>query len=164
MDEVRGNLTQWLASSELREVVVYLLSNVPGLPPIVQSVHLLGVAVVMASVVLFSLRTLGIAAPGQGWREMQTRLLPWLWWLLPVMILTGGMFVVARPARYFYNPVFGIKVVLLVVVLLTTWLLGRMQSDGPAARLLAGGCLVLWIGVVFAGRWIAYADYLFPWQ
>jgi hypothetical protein len=35
--------------------------------------------------------------------------------------------------------------------------LGRRAS----AKVIAGLSLLLWIGVVFAGRWIAYADYLF---
>ena len=30
-----------------------------------------------------------------------------------------------------------------------------------SARVIAAVSLVLWIGVVLAGRWIAYADYLF---
>ncbi len=49
----------------MRDTVVYLLSNVPGLPPIVQTVHLLGIAVVMSSVVLLDLRILGLALPSQ---------------------------------------------------------------------------------------------------
>ena len=49
--------------------VVYLLSNVPGLPPIVQTVHLLGIAVIMSSVVLLDLRVLGLALPSQGRRS-----------------------------------------------------------------------------------------------
>ena len=31
-----------------------------------------------------------------------------------------------------------------------------------SVKVVAAFSLLLWIGVVLAGRWIAYADYLFP--
>ena len=39
--------------------------------------------------------------------------------------------------------------------------LSRLDVDSKAARAVAACSLVLWTGVVLAGRWIAYADYLF---
>jgi hypothetical protein len=141
--------------------VIYLLSNVPGLPPIVQTVHLVGIALVMASVVVVSLRTLGLIAKAQSASVMQARLLPWLWVALVVMLLSGFVFVLARPARYLYNPVFGIKLALLTVAVVAAFALSRLDVDSKAARAVAACSLVLWTGVVLAGRWIAYADYLF---
>ena len=85
----------------LQETVVYLLSNVPGLPPIVQTVHLLGIAVIMSSVVLLDLRILGLALPSQDVQELTRRVMPFVWWTLPVMLLSGLPFVLARPQRYF---------------------------------------------------------------
>ena len=38
----------------------------------------------------------------------------------------------------------------------------QVRSTRTAAKAIAATSLLLWIGVVLAGRWIAYADYLFP--
>jgi hypothetical protein len=149
----------------LQETAVYLLSNVPGLPPIVQTIHLLGVAAIMSSVVLLDLRILGLALPSQDVPELTRRVMPWVWWTLPAMLLSGLLFVLARPRRYFTNPIFGLKFALLLPSIALAALLhikGARKPDSWSTKLIAGLSLLLWIGVVFAGRWIAYVDYLFP--
>jgi hypothetical protein len=149
----------------VQELVVYLLSNVPGLPPIVQTVHLLGIAVIMSSVVLLDLRILGLALPSQHVQELTRRVMPWVWWTLPVMLLSGSMFVFARPRRYFTNPVFGLKFALLLPAIALAAVLHFVSVRKPddwRTKLVAALSLLLWVGVVLAGRWIAYADYLFP--
>lgn len=149
----------------MHDIVVYLLSNVPGLPPIVQTVHLLGIAIVMSSVVLLDLRILGLALPSQDVPELTRRVMPWVWWTLPVMVLSGLPFVIARPQRYFTNPVFGLKFALLVPAIALAAVLhiiGTRKPDSLRTKLIAAVSLLLWVGVVLAGRWIAYADYLFP--
>lgn len=165
-------LANALVESEAREFAVYLLSNVPGLPPIAQAIHIMGIAVVMSSIVMVNLRFLGIAVPSQNVSEMIRRLMPWTWWALPVNAVTGLLFVAARPVRYFYNPVFGIKFMLLVpavVLAFVVYWLNRRETGfwerslarRNSARVIAAVSMLLWIGVVLAGRWIAYADYLF---
>jgi hypothetical protein len=149
----------------LHDTVVYLLSNVPGLPPIVQTVHLLGIAVIMSSVVLLDLRILGLALPSQDVDELTRRVMPWVWWTLPVMLLSGSMFVFARPRRYFTNPIFGLKFALLapaIALAAVLHLASVRKPDSLATKALAAVSLLLWVGVVLAGRWIAYVDYLFP--
>jgi uncharacterized membrane protein SirB2 len=149
----------------LQETAVYLLGNVPGLPPIVQTIHLLGIAVIMSSVVLLDLRILGLALPSQGVQELTRRVMPWVWWTLPVMLLSGLPFVFARPQRYFTNPVFGLKFALLLPAIALAALLhinGARKPDSWGTKLIAALSLALWVGVVLAGRWIAYVDYLFP--
>ena len=149
----------------MHDTVVYLLSNMPGLPPIVQTVHLLGIAVIMSSVVLLDLRILGLALPSQDVHELTRRVMPWVWWTLPVMLLSGSMFVFARPRRYFTNPIFGLKFALLapaIALAAVLHLVSGRKPDSLATKALAAVSLLLWVGVVLAGRWIAYVDYLFP--
>jgi len=149
----------------VHDLAVYLLSNVPGLPPVVQTVHLLGIAVIMSSVVLLDLRILGVALPSQGVQELARRVMPWVWWALPIMLLSGLPFVFARPQRYFTNPVFGLKFALLLPSIALAALLHVVtvrKPDYRGTKVIAAFSLLLWIGVVLAGRWIAYADYLFP--
>jgi hypothetical protein len=154
-----------IANSSAHDIAVDLLRNVPGLPPIMQTLHLLSIAVMLGSAVLLSLRALGWAVPSQLPAEMAQRLAPWTWSALPVLFVSGSIFVLARPQRYFTNPVFGLKFAFLVPALLLAALLYRaLRRESPlstSVRLLALGNLVAWICVVLAGRWIAYADYLF---
>ncbi len=161
-----------LAGSRASEAAVYLLSNVPGLPPISQALHIMGIAVVMGSVVMVDLRLLGLAVPSQSVSEMIGRLMPWTWCALSLNLITGLLFVVARPGRYFFNPVFGIKFALLVPAVLLALVIHRLSFREPgywegssvrliSARVIAVVSLALWVGVVLSGRWIAYSDYLF---
>ena len=169
---MKERLAAALSESWLQETAVYLLGNVPGMPPIVQSFHILGIATVVGTIVMIDLRFLGIAVPSQGLSEMIGRLMPWTWGALGVNVLTGLVFVVARPNRYFYNPVFEIKMWMLTPAVLlagVVYALARArpgfweQSPGRlwAGRVVALASLVLWVGVILAGRWIAYSDYLF---
>ena len=171
----RDSLATALAESQARELSVYLLSNVPGLPPIVQAFHICGIAVVMASVVMVDLRFLGLAVPSQNVSEMVRRLMPWTWWALLLNASTGSVFVIARPLRYFYNPIFAWKLTFLVPAVALAVIVHRLSlresgywesSLGRriAGRLVAGVSLLLWIGVVLAGRWIAYSDYLYYYE
>jgi hypothetical protein len=165
MSSFLADVARAIGSSGLHDTAVDMLSNVPGLPPIVQTVHLLGIAVVMSSVVLLDLRILGLALPSQGVQELTRRVMPWLWCALPVMLLSGLPFVLARPHRYFTNPVFGLKFALLLpAVALAAMLhvLGNRKPEHWGAKAIAAVSLLLWIGIVLAGRWIAYVDYLFP--
>jgi len=162
----------WLSGSPAQETAVYLLGNVPGLPPIAQSLHILGIAVVMSSTVMVHLRFLGLAAPSQNISEMIGRLMPWTWWALLTNAITGLLFVVARPNRYFFNPVFGWKFMCLVPAVTIALIIYQMSKREPgyweqtaarllSARVMAAVSLVLWVGVVLGGRWIAYTDYLY---
>jgi len=173
--DIHERLASALADSPAQELALYLLGNVPGLPPLAQTLHILGISVVMGSIVMVDLKFLGVALPSQNVSEMIARLMPWTWWALPLNAVTGLLFVVARPFRYFYNPVFGIKFSLLVpavVLAFVVYQLNRRElgywehslARRVSGRVIAALSLVLWVGVVMAGRWIAYSDYLFYYE
>jgi hypothetical protein len=173
MTQALADAARALAASPLNKLATYMLSEVPGFPPIVQTLHILSVTAIMGSVVLIDLKVLGLALPSQGTTELVRRLMPWTWCALPVLALSGLVFVCARPARYLSNPVFGLKFAMLTpaIMLAVVFQSGsrkeahfweRSRGRRVAARTVAGVSLLLWIGVVMAGRWIAYADYLFP--
>ena len=165
-------LARALNASPTRAWATYALGNIPGLPPLVQTVHILGITAIMGSIVMIDLRLLGLAVRSQHPAELARRLMPWVWWALPVLAVSGLVFVCARPNRYLFNPVFGWKFAFMVPAIGLGLLTQRMASrDGFweqgarsrfAVRAVACCSLVLWIGVVMAGRFIAYADYIFP--
>lgn len=151
----------------MTELSIRLLSTVPGLPPILQTIHLLGLTMLMASAVMMNLRLLNLAGRRQQVQEMLTRLFPWVFWALPVMLLSGLPFLLARPQRYLSNPVFAYKAGFLCVALILTALLwlsfrrGLTQQQNWLIKGLAVLSLSAWLMTAMAGRWIAYADYLF---
>ncbi|HBQ03277.1 MAG TPA: hypothetical protein DD655_06565, partial [Halieaceae bacterium] len=68
-----------LSGSFLQDGALWALQNVPGFPPIIQTVHILGIAAVMGSIVLLNLRILGLAIPSQSITEITGRVMPWFW-------------------------------------------------------------------------------------
>jgi len=166
MSDILREVARSIAASPIHDLAIDWLRNIPGFPPIVQTIHILSIGCIMGSIVFIDLRVLGLAAPSQTIPEMLRRLMPWVWTSLILLFLSGAMFVVARPTRYFVNPVFGIKFALLIPAIVLAVLLQRMFAKNPAPRLsvkaVAALSLLLWFGVVMAGRWIAYRDYLFP--
>ena len=165
-------LAQMLADSWPGNLAEYLLTSVPGMPPILQTIHLLSVCAIMASAVFVSLRILGLAVPSQELPEMVRRLQAWNWTGVAGAFVSGIWFVIARPDRYFDNPVFQIKFIVLLIAIFLTLALYRagnrvlaIDSSSSAHRLLcrvlAVLVLLLWVTVLLAGRWIAYAEYLF---
>lgn len=162
-------IAQSIGNSAAHEGAIYLLRNVPGLPPIVQTIHILSVAAVMASMVFIALRSLNLAFGKQDLLEMRQRLVPWTLWALPLLVVSGGMFVLARPRRFVLDPVMSWKMLFMLAALLFSFFMLReiKQSNGHAMarplslKLLATGTLAFWILTVLAGRWIYYSEYIF---
>ncbi len=172
MKEFFSPIAALIDGSLLQAGALWALREIPGFPPIIQTVHLLGIAVIMGSIVMLNLRTLGLAMPSQSLAEMSARLSPWLWWALASNFVSGSFFLLARPLRYFENPVFFWKlgflipaIILSVVSIRATaglridWEISAPQKN--ATKLIAFACLALWILTAMAGRWIAYAEYIF---
>jgi hypothetical protein len=132
--------------------------------PAAQTVHILAIAVVAASALMIDLRLLGAYAVDQPGRRVAARFLPLLWWPILILLATGSLLIVGEPARSLRNPAFQLKMMLLIGAVLVSLLcqarLRRIEAaarPGAAARPLAILSLLLWAGIIFAGRWIAYA-------
>jgi len=176
MTQTLQHLAQTIDASRLHAVAMHLLREVPGFPPLIQTVHLVAISAIMGSIVLIDLKILGLALPSQSPDELIRRLMPWMWCALPVLAVSGLVFIFARPNRYFRNPVVGLKFGMLLPAVALAAAFHRLSAPVGAdnrssngvlrrralARTMAAVSLFLWIGVVLAGRWIAYADYLFP--
>jgi hypothetical protein len=167
-----ADLAASLDASVWKSGATYLL-EIRRFVPIVQTLHLLSVAAVMGSIVMIDLRVLRLALPSHRPQELVHRVMPWLWAALPVLLLSGLVQVFGRPTRYLTNPVFGLKFVMLLPAVALAgmfhWTTSRDDAfwersvaRRAAAKAVAACSLCLWVGVVMAGRWIAYWDYLFP--
>ena len=156
-------LSDWLAASG---VTVWLASQAWVVPSL-QSVHLLAISIILASLAMLDLRLAGLIGREESMRELTLRFYPWIWGALAVLVVTGFLQIMAEPARELLNWVFWTKMGLIVVAVLFTAPVRRMLEDcrfrdlAPAKRrrlrMFALVSLVLWVLVVTCGRWIAYA-------
>jgi hypothetical protein len=167
IDSMLSDLSNWIMGSSAREFAIWALSNIPGFPPLIQTVHLLSITAIVASAVILALRVTGVAVRSQHPREMALRLRYWFVAGLVGTFCSGVFFILARPNRYFYNPVFQIKFAVLVPAIIVSaviyYLLAKREgsTNGVAIRLLGLVSVILWVTVILAGRWIAYSEYLF---
>jgi len=126
------SLSSWIANSAANDLALALLSNVPGSPPILQTLHLLSIVAIMASALMLDLRILGLAVPSQEIHGMAQRLRYWSVAGVLGVFSSGVWFVLARPNRYFNDPVFQIKFALLLPALLCSYFIFRTAMRNPS--------------------------------
>jgi hypothetical protein len=134
--------------------------------PTLQSLHFIGMALLIGIVCAIDLRVLGVAraiplAPLH-------RLLPLAFIGFGLNLLTGIFFFCHDPWVYAFNPAFRLKILLILVAGLNAlWFrLGvflDLETWGPGieasrlAKTISALSLLIWLGVITAGRYIAFA-------
>jgi hypothetical protein len=134
--------------------------------PLVNTGHVVGIALLFGAIVPLDLRLIGC------WRGTPLDLLVRI--LVPMAVVglllalaTGSLLFATRPLDYVGEPLFGIKMTLLVAAMLNALLLRRSQHWGlariapgvvprPGWRLAGIASIVLWLGVITCGRLIGY--------
>ncbi len=161
-------LGQWLGATPLSHAARGALNAVHWLAPVDETLHILALATLFTSAAVLHLRLLGVVGQDRPLGPLARRLLPITWTALCVLLLTGGLLVMNRPGRYFRSDTFTIKMILVMLAVAWTLVLqfgfsrgeGFWESTATRQRIARGGALaglVLWSGVIVAGRWIAYA-------
>jgi hypothetical protein len=135
--------------------------------PIIESVHVLTLCLFLGLAVMLDLRLLGVTMLRTPVSEALGRLLPWTLAGFGIMVMTGALLFYAIPVKTYLNIFFRVKILFLLLAGVNTavfhWRIAGNMSDWdrdpvPPRRVrLAGGIsLVLWAGIVVAGRMIAY--------
>ena len=135
--------------------------------PLVESTHVLTVALFVGMLLMVDLRLLGVAFKDTPVSAMTGRVLPWSIGGFCLMVVTGLLLFYANPVHYVHNVWFRAKVILLIVAAVNAWAFHRRVSrdrerwDGQpqppfAVRMVAATSVSVWAGVIFAGRMIAY--------
>jgi len=150
---------KWLQGTWLSGVI----SGAAWIIPVLQVIHILAISSVISSVFLLNLRLLGVWGGDEAPEAAARRLLPFIWWPLPVLLTTGALLITAEPARSLENPSFAIKMALLAAAIGLTLLCKRSVvapgwGGGAATRGLSVASMAVWVGIVLAGRWIAYTQ------
>jgi hypothetical protein len=148
----------WLASTAPSQAIQASTWAIPA----IQSVHILALALVFTLGILLALRFAGLGLSIEPLAELATRSARRIWLLLVVLAATGLLLITAEPGRTITNPVFYAKMIMLAVVIVVTLLLASIarRVDKPNALHVALAVLavLLWIGIIFAGRFIAYIE------
>jgi hypothetical protein len=158
-----GNIASWLAATALSGWI----QDVSWIIPLVQTIHILSIAIVLSSVAMLDLRLMGVAGRRVSITGMAERFLPWIWGALVILAVTGSILIVGEPGRSLPNVMFQAKMALLLSAILVTIAFQRTVrrnagfwdlSPGRrgAARVAAAVSLGLWFGVAICGRLIAY--------
>jgi hypothetical protein len=158
-----NNFCIWIEQTPLSQTI----QSTPWIVPTVQTIHILGIAAVLSSALMIDLRLLGVAGRDQPLARISARFRPVIWWTLPILLATGIVMITGEPARSLANSVFQLKMLLLIAAIAVTlgfqaplnknaafW--DASGSRRGAAKMIAIVSLLLWMGIVFAGRWIAY--------
>jgi hypothetical protein len=135
--------------------------------PIIETVHVLGIALLVGTVAIVDLRLLGIVLKRERVSRIAGQVLPLTWAGFVAMFATGALLFVAQASKSYVNPAFRIKMLLLLLVGLnplifhsTIYRSVGTWDDATAAprraRLAAVLSLCLWSGIIIAGRAIAY--------
>jgi hypothetical protein len=154
---------QWLESMPAS---IALHESIWGYP-IIESVHVLTLCLFLGFTIMFDLRLLGATLVATPVSEVTRRLMPWITAGFVVMVTTGALLFFAIPVKTYLNIFFRIKVAFLVLAGVNVAVFQRTVSRSMQqwdldpvppfrARLASGVSLVLWAGIVVAGRMIAY--------
>jgi hypothetical protein len=160
-----ASFSQWL-----QDLDFFTALRESGLPyPIILSLHLTCIAVFGGMILMTDLRLLGLVMRSTPVSDMIRQLRPWKALGFVIMITCGSLLAGAKLANYYDNPYFQIKLTLLLLVGVHAWVFHRSvygktaNLDSAAvmprvAKVAACLSMVLWLGIMSMGRWIAYYE------
>jgi uncharacterized membrane protein SirB2 len=158
------SFAEWLSTTWLS---VFIQENYSWLIPLIQSVHIVGIALVFGSMFLMNMRVLGLTGMDQTLEQTTHRYGPWLTRSLWVLLVSGILLIIGEPVRELVTVSFWLKMFLVVVgtaiALAFRSSLRRntaeWESGGTnrgSVRFMAILTLLIWIAIIFLGRLIAY--------
>jgi hypothetical protein len=153
---------EWLQSTWIGTTVA---ESIWGYPTF-ETMHAVGMAMLIGSLGLIDLRVLGYKAelPLLGTRS----LLPLAWIGFTLNAFSGTLLFMSNAVEFFDNIMFRFKIVLIILAGINAALLSRQifrdvpAGDAvvatPGAKWLAATSLVFWFGAIICGRFIAYVS------
>ena len=75
--------------------------------PLIESTHVLNIALFVGTAVMMDLRFLGVTFKSVPISEFTSRMLPWTRGAFAVMVVTGLVIFYSNPLRYYHNIFFG---------------------------------------------------------
>jgi hypothetical protein len=147
---VLDSLNQWAP-------IVWLKTNAYAYPTL-ETLHLIAIAVVFGTLWIVDLRLLGVIRAIDA-RLLARTLLPWTIAGFALALLTGLCMFMSRIGDLIGNPAFILKMGLLCAAGANAGVLharGALDAASVITRVQAALSIVIWIAIIFCGRWIAY--------
>jgi len=150
---------EWIAASRLGQAI----STSSWAFAVIESVHLLALAVIGGAVLMVDLRLLGFGLRAQPLDRVARDAWPWFVGSWVVMIVSGVLLFVSEPLKLYFSTPFFWKIFFLlsgslfaVTVRRKVTLAGEGRTPPVVMKLVGLVSLLLWSGVGSAGRWIGF--------
>lgn len=134
------------------------LASHPWAYPALETLHVIGIALLFGGLLVFELRLLGLART-LDLAALARLVLPLALLGFALCALTGLAMFATQPQELLANPAFRLKLLLLMLGgANAAWFHARSSlalADGPA-RVQGLLSLGIWVAVIICGRWIAY--------
>lgn len=101
------------------------IKDVTWIIPLLQSIHIVTIGVVFVSSLMIAMRVMGRIRADEPFPAVWARFAPWMWYGLVVMAVTGVLLVIGEPVREFTALSFWLKMTLLAIAVITTFVFGR---------------------------------------
>jgi hypothetical protein len=135
--------------------------------PLIESTHVLALAMVFGTIAIVDFRLLGIASSRRPFSRIASDTLKWTWMAFLVTAATGALMFITNAGVYYHNFFFRTKMLMLVLAginmlffELTAGRTVQRWDKAPAAPLMGRATallsLAIWITVIFLGRWIGF--------
>ena len=132
--------------------------------PVIESVHLLGLALLGGAILVVDMRLLGLGLKNHPVTELAREARPWLNGALVVMIATGVPLFLSEPIKLYYNQSFWNKMTALAIGLVFTFTIRARVTETASVRhtarrqaVVGALSLALWFTVAASGRWIGFS-------
>jgi hypothetical protein len=155
----------WLVSTLASARPVGRFMNTHWAWPAMETIHFLGLSLLVGTIVVFDLRLLGLA------RRIPIaalhKLIPWGLLGYGINLVSGSMFLMAAPDQYIYNPAFQFKILFMAVAgfnAISFYLVtSRATMATPpgrevprAAKIIASISVLMWISIIVCGRLLTF--------
>lgn len=151
---------EWCETVRLGRIVVGSL----WLFPVIEAVHLLALSVLGGAVLVVDLRMLGLGLTNRRVEELWHEARPWMLGALATLVATGVPLFLSEAIKCYYSYPFWVKMTCLFLALIFTFTFQRhvtrsgFTANNPLlSRFTGATSLVLWGGVAWGGRWIAFS-------
>jgi uncharacterized protein DUF6644 len=135
--------------------------------PTIETLHLFGIVLLVGSTSFFDLRLLGLAMKEQPVSRIVGRLQPFVWAGFLVQVTTGFLLFSSEATKMYANDAFRLKMLMIVVAGLNAGIFhftgyrsvekwGNTPVTPIGAKAAGALSILLWFGIVAAGRWIAF--------
>lgn len=135
--------------------------------PIIEGIHLIGLAVAVGLLFVVDLRLLGLLLRQVPVHDLMRQLRPWIIWGFVAIFVTGALLFWSSAGRMLDSPAFAVKVVLLIIGTINALHFELKLAHDPAVRdnpavlpanirRAAAASLGIWTLTIVFGRMTAY--------